>query len=72
MKANTATNKGIYLGLGINPFPALHAFAKTSNGANKTFLVSLENVKEISREEFDAKETATNEAKESFFNRFEA
>lgn len=72
MKANTATNFGIYLGTGIKPFPALHAFAKTSNGANKSFVNSLVGVVEISLEEFKAKEAATSEAKESFFNRFEA
>jgi len=72
MKANTTTNKGIYLGLGINPFPAMHCFARTSNKANKTFLDSLDGVKEVSREEFEAKETATSEAKESFFSHFTA
>jgi hypothetical protein len=72
MKSNTTTNKGIYLGFGINPFPSMHCFATTSNKANKTFLHSLDGVKEISREEFDAKENATNKAKESFFSHFTA
>ncbi len=72
MKANTTTNKGIYLGFGINPFPSMHCFATTSNKANKTFLHSLDGVKEVSRESFDAKETATSEAKESFFSHFTA
>jgi len=72
MKANTATNFGIYLGKGINPFPTLHAFAKTSNGANKSFVDSLNGIIEISLEEFTAKENAIAEAKESFFSRFEA
>ena len=72
MKANTTTNKGIYLGIGISPLPSMHCFATTSNKANKTFLHSLDGVKEVPREEFDAKEAATNEAKESFFSRFTA
>lgn len=67
MKANDYTNKGIYLGTGLNPFPRLHAFATTENGANKNFLSSLEGVVEISKEEFDAKETSLNSAKEKFF-----
>jgi len=53
MKANTTTNKGIYLGTGINPFPALHAFATVTSGANKSFLSSLNGVVEISKEKFD-------------------
>lgn len=72
MKANTATNFGIYLGKGINPFPNLHAFAKTSNGANKSFVDSLNGVIEISLEEFIAKENAIAEAKESFYSVFTA
>ena len=67
MKANTTTNKGIYLGIGINPFPAMHCFKTKENGANKLFLNSLREVKEVSREEFDAKEKAETQAKESFF-----
>ena len=72
MKANTITNKGIYLGIGINPFPAMHCFATTSNKANKSFLHSLDGVKEVSRESFDAKEKAENDAKESFYSVFTA
>jgi hypothetical protein len=72
MKANTTTNVGIYLGLGINPFPEMHSFATTASGANKTFLNSLKGIYEISREEFDSKEKSLNEAKESFFSHFTA
>jgi hypothetical protein len=72
MKANTTTNKGIYLGTGINPFPALHAFATVTSGANKTFLHSLNGVVEVSKEEFDNKEESLNNAKEKFFQVFPA
>jgi hypothetical protein len=72
MKANTTTNKGIYLGTGINPFPALHAFATVTSGANKTFLNSLNGVVEVSKEEFGKKEESLNNAKEQFFQAFPA
>jgi hypothetical protein len=72
MTTNTTTNVGIYLGLGINPFPEMHSFATSSNKANKTFLHSLNGIYEITREEFDAKEKSLNEAKESFFSHFTA
>ena len=72
MKANTTTNNGIYLGTGINPFPALHAFATVASGANKTFLHSLDGVVEISKEEFDKKEESLNNAKKQFFKTFPA
>ena len=72
MKENTITNKGIYLGIGINPLPAMHCFKTKANGANKSFLHSLDGVKEVSRESFDEKEKAENDAKESFFSHFTA
>ena len=72
MTENTTTNKGIYLGIGINPLPAMHCFKTTANGANKSFLHSLNGVKEISREEFNAKEKAESDAKESFYSVFTA
>jgi hypothetical protein len=72
MTANATTNVGIYLGLGINPFPKMHCFATKANGANKTFLHSLNGVVKASKEEFDKKEKSLNEAKESFFSHFTA
>lgn len=58
------TKKGEYLGKGICPFPSMHCF---SRGANKSFLVSIENVTAISKESFEAIETSNNKAKETFF-----
>ena len=67
MKANTTTNEGIYLGTGISPFPKMHCFKTKANGANKSFVHSLNGIFEIPREEFDRKEKSLNEAKEKFF-----
>jgi len=70
MKANTTTNKGIYLGQGISPFPKLHAFAANENRSNKSFLHSLEGVVEISADALLGKMQAEAKAKESFFQTF--
>ena len=70
MTANTATNKGIYLGTGIAPFPKLHAFATNENGSNKSFLASLEGVVEISAKELLDKMQAETQAKESFYQAY--
>jgi hypothetical protein len=67
MKTNTPTNKGIYLGQGISPFPKLHAFAENENGSNKSFLHSLEGVVEIPAATLLGKMQAETRAKESFF-----
>ena len=67
MTANTATNKGIYLGKGISPCPHLHAFATNENGSNKNFRHSLKGVVEISASELQEKMQAETQAKESFF-----
>lgn len=70
MKTNTATNKGIYLGQGIAPFPKLHAFAENENGSNKIFLPDLNGVVEISADALLGKMQAEAKAKESFFQTF--
>jgi hypothetical protein len=70
MKANTATNKGIYLGQGIAPFPKLHAFASNENGSNKSFLHSLEGVVEISAAALLGRMQAETRAKESFYQAY--
>ena len=70
MTANTATNKGIYLGKGIAPFPKLHAFATNENGSNKAFQSTLAGVVEISSSELKQKMQAQDEAKKSFFGMF--
>lgn len=67
MTANTTTNKGIYLGQGIAPFPKLHAFATNESASNKSFRLSLKGVVEISASELQEKMQAETQAKESFF-----
>ena len=67
MTANTTTNKGIYLGQGIAPFPERFAFATNANASNKIFLRSLQGVVEISAQECLGKMQAETQAKESFF-----
>ena len=67
MTANTATNKGIFLGTGISPFPKLFAFATNESRSNKSFLHSLEGVFEVSEFELSEKFDAETQAKESFF-----
>ena len=70
MKANTATNKGIFLGKGISPFPEMYAFATNANASNKIFLRSLQGVVEISAQECLGKMQAETQAKESFYHEF--
>lgn len=70
MTANTATNKGIYLGRGISPYPHLHAFATNENGSNKNFRHSLKGVVKISASELQDKMQAETQAKESFYHEF--
>lgn len=70
MTANTATNKGIYLGKGIAPFPKLHAFATSESGSNKSFLASLEEVFEVDGAKLAEKMETEAKAKESFFSTF--
>ena len=67
MTANTTTNKGIFLGQGISPFPNRFAFATNKNGSNKSFLASLEGVVEISAKELLDKMEMETRAKESFY-----
>ena len=67
MTANTTTNKGIYLGQGIAPFPKLHAFATSESGRNKSFIHSLEGVVQIHAADLEQKMQAETQAKESFF-----
>ena len=70
MTANTATNKGIYLGQGVSPFPNLHAFAENENGSNKIFSYDLEGVFEIDSAKLAEKMQAEMQAKASFFSTF--
>ena len=70
MTANTATNKGIYLGKGVSPFPKLHAFAENENGSNKIFSYDLEGVFEIDSAKLAEKMQAEMQAKASFFSTF--
>jgi hypothetical protein len=70
MTANTTTNKGIYLGQGIAPFPERFAFATNESASNKIFLPSLKGVVEISAQESLGKMQAETQAKESFFGMF--
>jgi hypothetical protein len=67
MKANTTTNKGIFLGQGISPFPKHFAFATNESATSKLFLPSLKGVVEISASELQEKMQAETQAKESFF-----
>ena len=64
MKTNTFTQIGIYLGTGIGQFPTMHCFQRRSG---KSYVGSLEGIKEISEEKFNALEKADEEAKEKFF-----
>jgi hypothetical protein len=68
MTANAATNKGIFLGQGISPFPTMYAFATNENASNKRFLPTLEGVKEISASELNEEMQAETQAKENFFS----
>ena len=70
MKPNTPTNKGIYLGTGIAPFPKLHAFSENENGSNKLFMPDLNGVVEISADALLGKMQAEAKAKESFFQAY--
>jgi len=70
MTANTATNKGIYLGKGISPFPKLHAFAENKDGSNKIFSYDLEGVFEIDSAKLAEKMQAETQAKASFFQAY--
>ena len=67
MNANITTNKGIYLGQGIAPFPKLHAFVTNESGSNKSFYPSLEGVFEVSEFQLSEKFDAEMQAKASFF-----
>ena len=73
MKANTTTNKGIYLGE-IKPFPSasftMFAFATNKSGSNKSFLPSLDGVVEISSEQCLGKMQAETRAMESFYQAY--
>jgi len=68
MTANTTTNKGIYLGQGIAPFPERFAFATNESASNKIFLRSLQGVVEISAQECLGTMQAETQAKESFYH----
>jgi len=70
MTANTATNKGIYLGKGVSPFPNLHAFAENKDGSNKIFSYDLEGVFEIDSAKLAEKMQAETQAKASFFQAY--
>jgi len=70
MTANTATNKGIYLGKGISPFPKLHAFAENKDGSNKIFSYDLKGVFEIDSAKLAEKMQAETQAKASFFQAY--
>ena len=70
MKANTATNQGIYLGQGISPFPLRHAFARNKDGSNKRFLHSLEGVVEIPARELQEKMQAEMRGMESYYQAY--
>ena len=70
MTANTATNKGIYLGKGIQPCPHLHAFAANESASNKSFFLSLKGVVEIHASELEKKMQAETRAMESFYQAY--
>jgi hypothetical protein len=70
MKANTATNKGIFLGKGISPFPEMYAFAANANASNKSFVHSLDGVVEVDSVQLLKKMEAESEAKNRFFSTF--
>jgi hypothetical protein len=70
MTTNTATNRGVYLGKGISPFPDLHAFATNESGSNKSFISDLEEVFEVDGAKLAKKMQVEAEAKASFFSTF--